>query len=327
MAQTFTRDSAATLVSTALNGVFDSSKKLVDPVYKKFVKEKNPKTAVYKENQIAYFTDIPLIGDGAQIEYGDVKVGTTLTITPKRYALGVRFTADALDDMAADPYGDFSNAQLISAQRIGKAFRVAAEQKRDVLAAQFILSMDSATASEGLWQGAGYDGKALTASDHPIMSATSVLGGTTFSNLGAASSLSQSTLQTLLQTLETIPSQEGLVRPLGKKYKLMVGPNLRHTAYTAVETAKKGALVGSTDHDIPGLKDFDIEVVVNPFLGSSSTRYALIGPNADLYYWNRKDDEIEDQPDFQTLGHLWRIDFRCAFMHTSPYDFIGSLGA
>jgi hypothetical protein len=61
------------------------------------------------------------------------------------------------------------------------------KQRKEVQAAALITGAQASTGSAGRASGLGYDGKVLSATDHPIMTATSVLGGTTFSNRGAAS--------------------------------------------------------------------------------------------------------------------------------------------
>jgi hypothetical protein len=316
----------AVLLGQAISETFDSSGESLKPVYPKYLKDIDEGHAKRITYQFSYFDDVPVKPEGQAFQYNQVNVGTPLTVEPITFGTGVRFTMEALEDMQQEAFGGSNNSRLVAATRLGQAFRDVCNQKLDVLATQIITSANSATAT-ATWQGAGWDSKALAASDHPILSSTSILGGTTYSNLGAAASLSQSTLQTLLSTMETIPTWDGLVRPLGKKYKLVVGPALRHTAYTAIETAKKAKSTGTTDHDVPGLDDFDIEVIVNPFMGASSTAYALIGPNFRGGMWIRKKPVLDDEKDFETKGHRYSVVFRARATHEDAHDFIFSVGA
>lgn len=328
MAQQTTRDQVITLIGNAISEVWGQSAPLVKENYKGWLNEKKSSHARHISYQTAYFGQFPKKEEGEALQYDDMKFGTLQTIDPDTYALGVRFTKEALDDMAMNPFGDFSSAQLVRAAQLGKAFRKASSQTRDVLAAQVILNGDSATASS-TWVGAGYDGKALFADDHPILANTSILGGTTFDNLGTAAALSQSALQTAITSQEALPSLEGLIRALPTKWKLVVGPNLRMTAYTAVETTKKREVTGSNNNDVPGLADFDIDVIVNPFLGTSSTRWALFAADDgghDCYYWSRQADQLDDEKDFETKGHKWSCDFRHKVFHDSPYGAYLNLG-
>jgi hypothetical protein len=327
MAQQTTRDQVITLIGTAISEVWGQNEDLIKPLYPRFLNKETSSHPRHISYQTAYFGQFPNKPEGENIQYDDLKFGDPLTIDPDTYALGVRFTKEALDDMAMNPFGDFSSAQLVSAATLGKKFREAAAQTRDVLAAQVILSGSSATATS-TWVGAGWDGKALFANDHPILSNTSILGGTSYDNLGSGVALSYSALQTALTAVETQPTLEGLVRPLRKKWKLVVGPANRHVAFTAVETAiGKRAVTGSNNNDVPGLADFSIDVVVNPFLGATSTKWTLFSEDADVCYWERQKDVIDDEKDFESKGHKWSCDFRFKIFHKDSFGTFSDAGA
>ena len=328
MARVFTRTEASAIYGAALGEVWSTLGDAYDKaLFKTFLKEIKDPHAVRNTQQIAYFTQPALKGEGAGIDYGDITTGTSLSINPETRALGVRLTLEGIEAMRRQPFGSFSSAGLVSASKIAEAFRKVCKQRKEVQAAAIITGAQASTGSAGRASGLGYDGKVLSATDHPILSATSVLGGTTFSNRGAASALSQAALQTMLTTAETIPSLEGLVRPLGMSWKLIVGPALRMTAYNVIETTKKGKTTGTFDHDVPGLSDFNIEVIVNPFFGSSSTVYALIGPDHQLGYWDVLPETLEDEADFESKGHKYSIHYRWIEAHEGPYDVLQSAGA
>lgn len=328
MARVFTRTEAAAIYGAALGEVWTTlEQSFSNTLYKQFLKEIKDPHAVRNTQQFAYFTQPSLKNEGEGIQYDDLKTGTTLSINPETRALGVRLTLEGIEAMRRQPFGSFSSAGLASASKIAEAFRKVCRQRKEVQAAAIITGAQASSGSVGRSSGLGYDGKVLSATDHPILSSTSVLGGTTFSNRGAASALSQAAIQTMLTTAETIPSLEGLVRPLGMKWKLVVGPALRMTAYSIVETTKKGKSTGTFDHDVPGLADFDIEVIVNPFFGSSSTVYALIGPDHQLCYWDVLPETLEDEADFESKGHKYSVHYRWIECHEGPYDVLQSAGA
>lgn len=329
MAQPFSRTQAATLIGSAVGEVWtsleDAYKKNTFSKYLNKIDDDHARRISY---QFAYFNAMPIKGEGASIEFDSLKTGSLLTVDPDTYASGVRLTMEGIEAMRREGFGTgMSNAQLIAAARIAKAFREAAKQKKEVLAANLILNAQTGTGTAGRAGGPGYDAVSLANAAHPIMSATSILGGTTFSNLAAASSLSQSALNTIVTTFETTPTLEGLVRSLGNKYKIIVGPNLRHTAYQVVETTKQRKTVGTTDHDVPGTSDFEWEVVVVPYFGSSSTVYAVQGPDHQLGYWEYTPETFEEESDFDTKGMKYSIHFQHVVMHEGPYDFQQSAGA
>lgn len=329
MAQVFSRTQAATLIGSAIGEVWtsleDAYKKTLFSQYLNKIDDDHAKRISY---QFAYFNAMPSKGEGASIEYDDLKTGTLLTVEPTTYASGVRLTMEGIEAMRREGFGTgMSNAQLIAAGRIGKAFREAAKQKKEVLSANLLLDAQTATAAAGRAGGPGYDAVALASASHPILSSTSILGGTTFSNLAAASTLSQSALNTITTTFETTPTLEGLVRPLGMKYTILCGPNLRHTAYQVVETTKQRKTVGTFDHDVPGTADFEWNVKVIPYFGSSSTKYAVVGDNHQLGYWDYLPETFEEESDFDTKGMKYSIHFMFVPMHEGPYDFQQSAGA
>jgi hypothetical protein len=329
MAQVFSRTQAATLIGSAIGEVWTSLEDAYkNNLYSKCLNKIEDDHARRISYQFAYFNAVPLKGEGASLEYNDMKTGTLQTVDPDTYGAGVRLTMEGIEAMRREGFGTgMSNAQLVAAARIAKAFREAAKQKKEVLAANLYLNAASTGAAAGRAGGAGYDGVALASASHPILTDTSVLGGTTFSNLAASSSLSQSALNTITTTFETTPTLEGLVRPLGMSYKLIVGPNLRHTAYTVVETTKQNKTVGTFDHDIPGTSDFTWDVVVNPYFGSSSTVYAVQGPDHQLGYWDYLPETFEEDGDFDTKGMKYSNHWMWVALHEGPYDFQKSAGA
>lgn len=328
MARVFTRTEASAIYGAALGEVWTTLGDSYDKaLFKSFLKEIKDPHAVRNTNQVGYFTQPALKREGEGIDYGDITMGSPLSINPEYRALGVRLTLEGIDAMRRQPFGSFSSAGLVSASKIAEAFRKVCKQRKEVQAAALITGAQASTGAAGRASGLGYDGKVLSATDHPILSNTSVLGGTTFSNRGAASALSQAALQTILTTAETVPTLEGLVRPLGMSWKLIVGPALRMTAYNVIETTKKGKTTGTFDHDVPGLADFNIEVIVNPFFGASSTVYALLGPDNQLGYWNYSPETLEDEADFESKGHKYSIHYGWIEAHEGPFDVFQSAGA
>lgn len=320
-------ETVKTLLTEAI-GTVNPEEKKVKEYYPRFLKEAKSKHPRFNEVSVAYFTSVPEQPEGTALQYDDFKVDDVFTANAASFGLGVRFTKKALLDMARDPFGEFSTSRMIAASKLGSALRAAEKQTKDLIAAGFILAGDSATDATGR-KGTTRDGLSVFNAAHTILSSDSILGGVTYSNIGAASALDQDTLFTLINSLETQPTLEGHVKPLPQKFTLVVGPGLRDNAYTAVQTAKINKIAGSADNDVPALSEFveDIQVIVNPFLGSSSTRYMLLGDGHGLSYWNYKAAEIEDQPDFETKGHKWSIDFDwLSFARDSVHSML-SLGA
>lgn len=325
-----TRNTVITLIGEAIGEVWGQSEKVVEKNFTKWLKEYKTPHARAISYQVAGPTRAYQYEDGERITYDDMQFGSVLTVDPDNYGVGVRFTENALDDMGATPFGEFSTAALVSAAQLGNFFREAASQTKDSRAAKLILNGDSTASVDG-WSGAGqstgWDGLALFSTAHTILSSTSILGPTTYSNLPTAAALSQASLQTAITSFEGMPTLEGHVRPLPTKYKLVVGPANRMAAYTAVETAKVNKKAGSADNDVPGLSDFDIQVIVNPFIGTTSTRWMLLADDARLYYWDRKKEAIEDEKDFETGGHKWKVTYRQKIFHKDAYGALLNLGA
>lgn len=302
-----TVETVKTLLTEAIGTAWASEDRTPE-IYKSFLKEAKSNHPRYNQVNYAYFTQIPELPDGQALEYDDVKVGDVFSLNPASFGLGVRFTKKALSDMAKDPFGEFSTSRIVAAGKLGEAFRRAERQSKDLIAAGFISGGATATDVTGR-KGTTWDGLSIFNAAHTILSSDSILGSVTYSNVGAAASLDQTAIYNLIAAQEVHPTLEGHVQPLPSKFTLVVGPANRDNAYTAVETAKINKTAGSSDWDIPALSDFDIRVVVNPFLGASSTAYMLLAEDHRLKFWDRQPATLEDEKDFETKGHKWSIDY------------------
>jgi hypothetical protein len=326
MAQPLTTTQVAAIVTDAIGFTWSSCEELVKEVYPRFLREyKTPHARLISE-PVAGFGEVPKLAEGASIEYDELGFGTPLEIGPEQFALGFRATRASLLDMGKNPFGEFSSAKLVAAAKIGEYFRNSSSQTRDIYAAQVLLSGDSATAS-AKWIGSGNNSEALYANTHTIIKNTALLGSTTYDNLLGGTALSQSAVNTAIETLETMPSQEGLIRPYRKSYKLVCGPNNRSNAFEAIETAKMNKVADSFDHTKPAVSDYDITLIVNPFMGASSTRWAIFSEDAKVGYWISQKDELDDEKDFETKGHKWSTYSRWRFFHLDSFGTVLDPGA
>jgi len=316
----------ATLITDAIGKVWDTTDDRAGVFYTQFLKEYKTPHARAISIPVAYFGEVGKLAEGSALDYDDIEVGTALEIAPEQFAKGFRATRAALLDMAKNPFGEFSTQKIVSAANLGKAFKDSWKQTLDVYGAQVLLSGNSASAS-AKWIGAGNNGEALYADTHTILKGTAILGSTTYDNLGAASTLSQGALNTLIESTETMPSQEGMLRSYSNKWTLVTGPANRTEATEAVYTAKMNKVADSFDQTKPALSNYDITPVINPFLGASSTRYAIFSDKAQVYYWIPDNAQIEDEKDFETKGHKWSVYGRFRFFHTDSFGTVLSLGA
>lgn len=302
-----TVETVSTLLTEAIGSAWTSEKRTPE-LHKIYLKERKSNHPRYNLVNYAYVTSIPELPDGQALEYDEIKVGDVVSLDPASFGLGIRFTKKALLDMAKDPFGEFSTARIVAAGELGRALKRAEKQSKDLIASGFLSAGATATDVTGR-KGTTWDGLAVFNASHRILTTDSILGGTTYSNVAATVSLDQTAIYNAISAMETHPTLEGHLQPLPSKYTLIVGPVNRDNAYTAVETAKINKTAGSSDWDVPPLADFDIRVVVDPFIGSTATPYMLLADDARLCFWDRQPAQIEEEKDFETKGRKWSIDY------------------
>lgn len=319
MAQVTTKSTLSTLLTTALDKVFTNRGKQLKKIYPRFLNvEKTEKGQVIDYDR-AKFGALAKKGDGTQLTYDQLDWGTSFQVNMDEFGLAFRITRAAMDDLKGGGYG-VDTEKIAALGEITAAFQDSALFTQEDCAAQVIINASSSTATSK-WIGAGRDGVAL-AGTHTLLKN----GAGTYSNNMTAAALSYYQLQSAITSLETIPTDEGFLTPLPNRIVLVVGPYNRHRAYELIKSSKKP---DTNENTANSLDDFQIDIVVNPYVGSTFKGFALLDPNRHrCMFYNRQEPVFDSESDFETAGGMkYSVYARWKVAFSSGHGFIYNGGA
>lgn len=315
-----TRAQVSTLFSSALNTNFNTRGKKVQDLFRLYLKDDTPSTAVRIATRHAYFGEIAQKNDLAPTNRVNYTQGTTRQTNPKNFGAGIVVSATALDDLRKDGFGPITNSKIASMTTIGAKFRDSVSHTQELFGAQPVINGNSATATNK-WIGAGYDTKALAATDHTFLA-----NAGTWDNTESAATLSQAKIFNMRKTMVTTVSDEGLYRRPPQQMILVVGPDNEGNAKVALETPKA---TGGLYNDVSQIKDFNIDYIVSPFV--TGTQYALFDVTGGLktmedghgvFYCDFQKPVIEEDYDTNIRAYFWSVFFRFNLDFDHPYGFV-----
>lgn len=168
----------------------------------------------------------------------------------------------------------------------------------------------------------GYDGKALFATDHPLINSEA-----TGSNL-ITGALSRETLENAILLMHSTPDEAGNLIQL-KPDKLIVPPALEDTARRLLHST---LLPGTANNDTNEyMTRSDIEIVVYDYLGkvaggSDTAWFLQDSKRHELNFFWRKKFEFKWEEDFDTFVSKYRGYCRYSFGYSDWRGIVGSQG-
>lgn len=252
-----------------------------------------------KVSQIAGFPTMAEKTAGGSITYEDMIQGYDKTLTHVTYAIGFRISQELWED---DLYGVMNRAPAATSK--------STRQSVEVLAATHYNNAFSTT---------GPDGKALCATDHPL------LGGGTESNRAATSAdLDMTSLQALIQLMEETVDDQGI--QLNIKPKTLVVPlGFMWTARELLDSTDKPT---TANRAINPLKDDELRYFVYHYL-TDEDAYFLLADKPDhpmTFIWRRRPD-MENGADFDTGDAKFKSTMRCVSgFHAEWRGIVGNPG-
>jgi phage major head subunit gpT-like protein len=244
-------------------------------IYDKVSTVKNSKRA-YEES--AYYGGLGLMTEkpeGENISYDDFIQGPTKRWTHKTYGLGVRITEEAIEDCLYDSVPTEMTDMVKELGRVGK-------ETLEVLVNDMYNSGVSTATTPRL---AG-DGVAVFSASHLL------LNGGTWSNLASASAaIGTTSMQTALAAFENTVDDRGLQQVLVPKY-LMVPPAIEGKARELLQSTYTP---GDANNSINWIKaSRGLELVVNPYLTSTTAWYLIAEQNPIITFMRRKPAFAQD---------------------------------
>ncbi len=319
MAQITTKAQLNTLLTTGLDDVFTNRGKVMKKIYPSFLKVKDVDKGQVIDYDRAKFGALAKKGEGEQVTYDQLEWGNSFQVNMDAYTLAFRITREAADDLLGGGYG-VDTGKIASLGEVTEAFYDSALFTQEDLSAQLIVNASSTTVTSK-WLGAGRDGVAL-AGTHTLLKN----GVGTYSNNQTAAAFSYYQLQSGITLLETIPTDEGFYTTLPQKINLVVGPYNRHRAYEIVKSKGKP----DTNENTPNsTEDFDINIIVDPYLGSTFKGWALMDPNRHrCMFYNHTAPQLDKEGDFETnQGKKFSVYMRCKVAFSSGHGFVYNAGA
>ena len=236
------------------------------------------------QEKYAVYNGLPLAQlrtELSAVPYYDVQEIGEVTLTVVKYLLGTRFSYELIEDNQ-----HIKGLMNDVGEMIG-------ESHGQVVDAYANLPLDRAWATT--YQ-TSYDGKAICATDHPL------LDGTTYSNLATAATPGYDTLISMLNTYEwSRKNDAGLIAK--DKAKFLVVSKDKYTDWRKI--VKNSVEPDTTDRNDTFVKDYGIEIIVDPFL-ATNTNFFLLGDKAKkdfVFLWRKrmKQDEPWDDKDYRAI--------------------------
>jgi phage major head subunit gpT-like protein len=272
--------------------------------YDKITKIKTSKKA-YEES--AYFAGVGLFPEkpeGEQISYDSFIQGPTKRWVPKTYGLGLRLTEELIEDSL---YPEVPSEMGDMSKELGNS---AAETMELIVHDVF----NNGTVTTNHTAG---DGLAVFSTVHKL------LNGSTWSNRSSADgALSAATLRQGFLDFENTLSDRGIQQVQRPKI-LLVPPALE---YTAMELVKSTYTPEDNNNSINALQSRNLEIVMDPYL-TSSTAWFLLGEDNPIITFMRRAPKFAQDGDFETGDAKFKGTFRMSVEVNKPIGIYMNVGA
>lgn len=296
----------ATFSKSVVPGLFafmNSSFAARPTFYDKISTVKNSKRA-YEES--AYYAGLGLFTEkpeGENISYDDYIQGPSKRWNHKTFGLGVRFTEEFIEDSL---YPDVPTEFADQSKELGRS----AAETMEVLVNDMYNSGTATT-----YHTAG-DGLAVFSASHVA------LGGGTWSNLGTTAALSATSLRQGLVDLENTKNDRGLQQVVKAKY-LMVPTGLEWTAKELLNSAYDPE---TANNAVNPLQSRNLELIVNPYLTSTTAWYLIADQNPIITFMRRK-PKFANDGDFDSGDAKFKGTFRMSVEVNKPLGIYRNSGA
>jgi hypothetical protein len=257
-----------------------------------------------EETKLAGFSAAGIKNEGEAIRYDNGQEAWTARYNHETIALGFSLTEEAIEDNLYDS---------LSARYTKALARSMAYTKQVKAAALLNQGFSAATI--------GGDGKALFATDHPLVN-----GETNSNRPTVGADLNETSLENAVIQIAGWTDERGLLIAARPK-KLIVPPSLMFVATRLLETSLR---VGTTDNDINAIKNngsIPEGYTVNHFLTDTNAWFLTTDvPNGPKHFVRTKLTTGMDG-DFDTGNVRYKARERYSFGYSDPLGMFGSPGS
>lgn len=282
---------------------FLMKEKSLDPIYPKLFEVQKSNSRFEVDVAFSGFKGVSEINEGAGIVYDSAQEGPKKTYSHTRYGTGFIITLDMIED---------GQDQVLMKKQSEELAKCLMEAKENILATVFDNAFTSAYA--------GFDGKELCATDHPIVD------GTTIANeLATPADLSESALEQAL-----IDIKRNMLDYRGKRVRIMpkrliVPPEIAADAHRII---KSPARVGTPDNDINYVGNSGIlsEIFVHERLADTDAFFIQNDVSDGLKVYQRRDPYFGSENDFDTENMRYAAREKYSYGFTDYRVLFGSPG-
>lgn len=254
-----------------------------------------------EETKISGFGAAPTKTEGAAVTYDTAQEAYTSRYTHETIALGFAITEEAVEDNLYDK---------LSA-RYTKALARAMSYTKQVKAAAVL---NNAFSSSYL----GGDGKALCATDHPLVG-----GGTNSNKASVGVDLNETALENAIIQIAAWTDERGLLIA-AKPKKIILPPALQFVAERLFKTTGR---VGTADNDINTVKGMGLSHTINHFLTDTNAWFMLTDIPNGLKHFTRAAMKTGMDGDFDTGNVRYKARERYSFGWSDHLGIWGSAGS
>ena len=287
-----------------LNALFGMEYERYPEEHKAIFETETSERSFEEETKLSGFGTAPVKGEGAAIAYDNAQEAWTARYNHETIALGFSITEEAIEDNLYDS---------LSA-RYTKALARSMANTKQVKAANILNNGFSASFPGG-------DGKALFATDHPLVS-----GGTNSNEPTTPADLNETSLEAAIIQIAAWTDERGLLIA-AKPRKLIVPPALMFVATRLLETELRTA---TADNDINALRSMGAipeGYAVNHYLTDTDAWFLKTDVPNGLKHFVRSAMATSMDGDFDTGNVRYKARERYSFGFSDPLGMFGSPGA
>ncbi len=248
--------------------VFFDEFSMIAKLYSEIFDTKTSTKAYEDRVRVARLGTFVMKPEGTPISYDDPAQGTQVRTVHQTFGLGWRATEEMMED---DQFSVMS--------QMSKDLGESAADHRERLAWSLVNDGFTGTTYTGL------EGDVLFTTTHTLLKGA--IGTVNRSNvISPAVALSQSGLESLLNLIHTSQSDEGrfiMLNPV----KLVIHPNLAHTAHVLLNTEKKPFSADNDRNTVISTR-LGLTALTVPYLSSTSNWFVFSAPGKNTLQWNER---------------------------------------
>ena len=287
-----------------LNALFGMEYSRYGEQHKEIFEQESSDRSFEEETKLSGFSAAPTKAEGSAIQYDNAQEAWTARYTHETIAMGFAITEEAIEDNLYDS---------LSA-RYTKALARAMAYTKQVKAASILNNAFDSGVTYG-------DGKALCATDHPLVS-----GGVNGNRPAVSADLNETSLEAAVIAISQWTDERGLLIA-SKPRKLVVPPSLQFVATRLLETEGR---VATADNDLNALRSMGSipeGYTVNNYLTDTNAWFLLTDVPNGLKHFVRTPMQTGMDGDFDTGNSRYKARERYSFGVSDPLAIYGSAGA